>query len=394
MSLTHKKFDMSTFPRKKHILLILVSFFFASMSGIFANDSEYYASGNQIIPLQETEISVKKEVLTLKRIKNDKVRITVDYIFHNPNKEKTILMGFEAGSPSGGADRTPRKGEHPYIEKFRVTCNGKAISHKVSIFSLSDLPEKATRPHYTLDDLKKQQPLPVIDNPEDTYFFYAYHFPATFPTGDTQVTHTYDYAISGSVFTHTEIDYLLTPALRWANKQIDDFTLIIDLGKFQHYHITPNFFDDLKSWTSQGRVKCSMENVTNEITEETHKLMTVYQHQGSITFHAKNFVPKGELDMIGFNNQSQNPTLDVAVMELSLAYLPYLEGKSLKNPFSRKVLENLPYARRGFVFQNAELKAFYEKQPWYLPDPDYKDVAITAEEQQWLKELRALKIGS
>ncbi len=29
----------------------------------FANDSAYLASGNQIIPLQETDISVKKEVL-------------------------------------------------------------------------------------------------------------------------------------------------------------------------------------------------------------------------------------------------------------------------------------------------------------------------------------------
>jgi YARHG domain len=391
---------MSTFPRTTNFFIFLVSLILIMLKVTFANDGAYFASGNQIIPLQETEISVKKEVLTLKRIKDDKVRITVDYIFHNPNKEKTILMGFEAGSPFGGVDGTPRKGEHPYIENFQVNCNGKSISHKVSIFSLSDLPKKETCPLYTLENLKHQKALPKIDSPEDTNFFYVYHFPATFPTGDTKVTHTYDYEMSLSVYTNTEINYLLTPALRWANKQIDDFTLIIDLGEFQQYHIDPDFFDDLKSWTSQGRVKIIMENVKNEISGDTKNRITVHQHQGSIIFHAKNFAPKGELSIFA-NRQlyhdetsdSPNPKLDVAVMKLSLAKLPYLEGKSLKNKFSRKVLENLPYARRGYIFQNAELKAFYEKQPWYLPDPNYKDVAITEEEQKWLKELRAIKIA-
>ena len=69
----------------------------------------------------------------------------------------------------------------------------------------------------------------------------------------------------------------------------------------------------------------------------------------------------------------------------------YYESK-LKDEFTRKVLENIPYARRGYVFKNAELKAFFEAKPWYMPDPEYKEAALTEDEKEWLKEVKALKV--
>ena len=38
----------------------------------------------------------------------------------------------------------------------------------------------------------------------------------------------------------------------------------------------------------------------------------------------------------------------------------------------KKILNNLPYANRGLVFQDKELQAFFEKQWWYMPDLSYK----------------------
>ena len=38
----------------------------------------------------------------------------------------------------------------------------------------------------------------------------------------------------------------------------------------------------------------------------------------------------------------------------------------------KKILNNLPYASRGYVFKNAKLKAFFEKQWWYMPDPSWE----------------------
>lgn len=357
-----------------------------------ANDSSYYASGNQLIPLQETAISVKKEVLTIKRIKDDKVRVTVDYTFNNPGPEKTILMGFEAGSPSGDVNGSPRKGEHPYIEKFSVTFNEKEIPHKVTIIVPDREGKDADKVIYTPEDLKKQKPLPEIENTNVTDFFYVYHFPATFPTGDTRVIHTYDYAISSAVFISTSIDYLLTPALRWANKQIDDFTLIIDLGELQQYHISPSFFENTDQWTTQGRVKIGMENVMHEMSTETSRVMTVWQQKGSITFHAKNFKPQGELLLFANYTLNREEILDSKTIKMSLHDLPGIREMKLKDEFTRKVLENIPYAQRGYVFKNKDLKAYFEAQPWYMPDPEYKEAAFTEEEKAWLKEVRALKV--
>jgi hypothetical protein len=376
--------------RHHSLLISLLSLGF--LTPALANDSSYFASGNQIIPLQETDISVKKEILSIKRIKDNKVRITVDYTFHNPGKEKTILMGFEADSPDGDIDSAPGDSAHPYIEKFTVSINGKNIPHKLAFFKIPIGDEGIQKKSYTIEELEKNRTVPKVDGSSAINLFYVYHFPATFPTGESKVIHTYDYSISRAVYTLTSIDYLLTPALRWANKQIDDFTLIIDLGEFQQYHIAPTFFDHVDSWKTEGRVKIAMENVKNEMTEQTSKMLTVWQHHGSITFHAKNFQPKGELSLFANRLLLRDEIIDSNSLNLSLQDYPWLSDLQLKDEFTRKVLENFPYARRGYVFKNKELKAFYEKQPWYIPDPDYKNASIPPEETEWLQKVRALKV--
>ncbi len=386
-----------------HLPLIASLLSLSFIAKASANDSSYYASGNQIIPIQESDISIKKEVLSIKRINDDKVRITVDYTFHNPTAEKTILMGFEAGSPSGDAGLSPINGQHPYIENFSVSFNGKKLPHKVSFFEQDNQKLENKIALYNIDELKREQPpqaKAIESDPRaihtEIQFFFVYHFPATFPNGDSNVVHTYDYAISGSVFTQDEIEYLLTPALRWANKQIDDFTLNIDLGELQQYHISPSFFDNTEQWTTHGRVKIGMEDVMSQYTGESSKFLTVWQHTGSVTFHAKNFKPKGELQL--FSNtylpDQEKRVYDAKTLKINYGNLPSFGEFRLKDEFTRKVLENFPYARRGYVFKNAELKAFYEKQPWYMPDPEYKDAVFTEEEKEWLKEVSALKMAN
>ena len=66
---------------------------------LHANDGAYYASGNHLIPISETDIAVKKEILTLKKIRNQYIEVTVYYEFFNPKAEKTITVGFEAFAP-------------------------------------------------------------------------------------------------------------------------------------------------------------------------------------------------------------------------------------------------------------------------------------------------------
>ena len=97
-----------------------------------ANDGAFRANGNQLIPMVETDISVKKEILTIKRIDARKVEITVYYEFFNPKEDKELEVGFEAFSPSGDADKTPDDGQ-PYINHFTVTLNDAVVPYKVAI---------------------------------------------------------------------------------------------------------------------------------------------------------------------------------------------------------------------------------------------------------------------
>jgi len=101
----------------KHILLILL---ILSGYSVFANDGAFFAKGNQLIPINETDITVKKEILTLKKIRNQFIEVTVYYEFFNPKEDKKITVGFEAFSPNGDVDGAPKNGKHPYMRDFTV----------------------------------------------------------------------------------------------------------------------------------------------------------------------------------------------------------------------------------------------------------------------------------
>ena len=91
-----------------------------------ANDGVYYVNGNQIVPLQETDIAVTKEVLTITMGNDDFARVDVQYEFTNRGKAKTIDVGFEAQGPyePGGDSEFNKAGKHPDIFDFTVEMNG------------------------------------------------------------------------------------------------------------------------------------------------------------------------------------------------------------------------------------------------------------------------------
>ena len=96
-----------------------------------ANDGVFYAAGNQLIPIVETDISVKKEVLSIVR-QGDYAIIDVNYEFFNPTKTKTLLVGFEAPSPYN-ANFSDYRDSHPFISDFTVNMNGKDLPYKVAL---------------------------------------------------------------------------------------------------------------------------------------------------------------------------------------------------------------------------------------------------------------------
>ena len=73
--------------------LLLFSFLCLFFLPVKANDGVYYTSGNQLVPMQETDVSVRKEVLTITLLDSSVALVDVYYEFFNPNAtSKTVLM--------------------------------------------------------------------------------------------------------------------------------------------------------------------------------------------------------------------------------------------------------------------------------------------------------------
>ena len=78
----------------------ILLYFLVFCIGVYANDGAFYMAGNQLVPINETDISVKKEILYIKKTQ-EFAEVSVYYEFFNPKETKEIIVGFEAGRPSG-----------------------------------------------------------------------------------------------------------------------------------------------------------------------------------------------------------------------------------------------------------------------------------------------------
>ena len=89
-----------------------------------ANDGVFYVNGNQIVPLQETDVAVTKEVLTISIQDDGYATVDVLYEFTNRGAAKVVDVGFEASAPYNTDDELDKMGKHPYIYDFTVEMNG------------------------------------------------------------------------------------------------------------------------------------------------------------------------------------------------------------------------------------------------------------------------------
>ncbi len=218
-----------------------------SMVNVLANDGVYYTSGNFLVPLRETDISAKKEVLEITLCKDSFATVTVDYTFYNYSEDKTVTMAFEAAAPYNAWVPINRQGSHPFIEDFTVLFNGEPLPYRNALVGITANFSSSEDARNRKDYLAPLDPnewkgygevadslLPMDDvliNPAlpDSFcsFAYAYYFDAPFRKGENHVRHTYRYRMSWGVGRDYEVSYTLTPVTRWRGGQVDDFTLRI-----------------------------------------------------------------------------------------------------------------------------------------------------------------------
>lgn len=355
----------------KNILLIFVIFLNFAAS---ANDGAFFASGNHLIPIKETDVRVQKEILTLRKIQNKYIEVTVYYEFFNPKESKNITVGFEAFSPSGDVDGRPVDGKHPYMRDFTVQMNDTYLKYNVAYVEDDSYLKTGV-----LKSLNPEKLTAEIYDENNVGFYYVYYFNAEFKKGLNIIKHTYTYDLSSSVEFDYDFAYILTAANRWGNNQIDDFTLIIEPGEFESFYVSKNFFDNISDWKLVGPGKISeIKGSENYIIQ--NDAMYVHLQKGNIVFQKQNFSPKAELYV--FSQRNYKATKD---------YVPFSYYKDTQEPnndFEKKILKNLPFARRGYVFKNQELKSYFEKIDWYVPNPNYvpEISTLTPEEKEFVEK--------
>lgn len=197
--------------------------------------------------------------------------------------------------------------------------------------------------------------------------------------GKNIVKHTYRYKLSRGVCYYYDFNYVLTAANRWANKQIDDFTLILDMGDFQTASIRKTFFKNTNEWTFNG---------IGKITENPD-YTNFYIQQGILVFEKKNFVPKGELSVEEESSYCREAGSNQKLI-FSLGKNRELGDPTEKTPEEKRIIRNLPFARRGYIFKDKTLQDVFKTEDWYQPNPSYvpEVEALTEEEKQLIKTFK------
>lgn len=368
--------------------VMVLTAFLLTFIPVKANDSAYFTSGNQLIPLGETNISVKKEILSITIGDDSYADVDVYYEFYNPDSTRTILMGFEADPPYGAVSFEPTKTlEHPFIHGFTVSINGTPLSYSNAITQ----PMKDGKIHpINMQEWNFFEEGAVVINKKDSdqyqNYSFVYYFNATFKPGINIIHHTYRYEMSASVVNSYNISYKLSPALRWSNHQIDDFTLRLIAGsKEKDFIVCGKTFSPEKTKVTYGKGKSRNDTYKDYIqadslsdyNEATLPCIEVALRGGSIEWHFANFKPDEELQIYSADRKysldnDYNPYNGKNIGRYyDPAYGPFFEQKDY-NSKERRIIRNLPYASRGYVFKNKKLKAYFSKLWWYMPNSSWQ----------------------
>lgn len=287
---------------KKKIFCLIISALMACSQLAVANDGVYFTSGNFLIPIVETDISAAREILTITIGKDSFATVDVYYEFQNNGNPKTVKMAFEAMSQYNDGTPLNRKGVHPFIQDFTVNMNGVPLVYNNGVVAFTRQNDELVSDHKPLDLSKwksfDQLPDTMYVGDDALYnadldsvvtYGYAYYFDAPFQTGLNIVHHTYRYRMSFSVDTKFNIPYWLTPVTRWANHQVDDFTLRIRTEEPTELCITDSVF------------RCApfvgpheVYHLYNRSCGMSEAFTTLYP-EDSITWHCQNFRPTSDM---------------------------------------------------------------------------------------------------
>ena len=357
----------------------------------FSNDWEFSSRGENIVPIETSQVSIKKEQIKMK-IVNDGMDVKVKFIFDSPVSEEKII-GFI--TPEGGFDDENYQWDgEMHFKNFTTVVNGKTVKsnvEKMKDFYKKNLLSKEEMQKYNVEKYKDS---------------YIYYFKANFVKGENTVEHSYNYLGSNGTG-YTDFQYVWTTISKWKNKKVDDFELIIEPGT-SFVSLPYTFWKNEKKvdWeiVGEGKIDTAVQTITDDDTKEKRVLRRVYARlkNGYIKYKAKDFAPDNEFLMekieyiTGYYPYEKTEKGYIFLDESSdynfwlCCYVtePYSKEKygtyenykeelklsknkeeQLKELSDKEleILRNYPFALEGYDFSRKDLKDYFSKFIWYYP---------------------------
>ena len=358
----------------------------------FSNDWEFSSRGENIVPIETSQVSIKKEEIRMKVV-NDGMDVKVKFIFDSPVSEEKII-GFI--TPEGGFDDDENyqwDGEM-HFKNFTTVVNGKTVKsnvEKMKDFYKKNLLSKEEMQKYNVEKYKDS---------------YIYYFKANFVKGDNTVEHSYNYSGSYGVG-YIDFQYVWTTISKWKNKKVDDFELIIEPGT-SFVSLPYTFWKNEKkvNWeiVGEGKIDTAVQTITDDVTKEKRVLKRVYARlkSGYIRYKTKDFAPDNEFLIEEIKNianyypfektekgyifldessdynfwlccyvtepysKEKYGTYENYKEELKLSKNKEEQLKELSDK-EVEILRNYPFALSGYDFSRKDLKDYFSQFIWYYP---------------------------
>jgi hypothetical protein len=354
----------------------------------YSNDSVFYSEGGTLMPLLETTISLKKEILNLTRYQGNMMKVEVYFEFHNPAGIKEEIVGFVAPPPFYGDSETKEREylekaeQHPEITDFNVTVNGESLSYQVQR-SLGKTDFKMIDRKFPLNE-------------------FVYYFKVKFEKGINIITHSYSYRGGIENATDQVYRYTLTSGKRWANSEISRFEMNINIGEKVYFFVPHSFWKNnqpitwevIGSGIVEARPYLADEYYVN--VEGAFRMVTI--NKGILRFQTERFKPDYDLafGFLYFPPSYKHGTPDKWCDKCE-EYEEFMDFRLCENGCDLTGLSNRQlwlyrnylFALHGYLFKNPELRAIFTKFYWYQADKSVKnDVGILTEAE--IKTLNAI----
>lgn len=345
-----------TFYMKEKFLILIMSFFTSIMT--YANDYGVYANGSSFEPAEpdDVNIEVKEEILTIRLEDDDKAYIDVDYTFYNYGEKTDMSVAFVANFPNivEGIDYNNLLDGNPYIHDFTVEMNGFSLPVKTFV---KDLPQ-----NFKSELLVKKDGGFYYD--KERLWYYLYTFPATFVKGENKIRHSYSYDLLPRQSALWNLEYELSPASHWKGGKIGKFTLRVECpNTAKQFHVDCEDLNGTSPIFTKGVGKYMYDSYWNNC-------LTISMRDAVAQWTMYNYSPKKRLDIYAVAGCYIN-FLDEVPYGYAYDRNPRFEpvdGNLVRQP---RILRNVPYAHRGYIFKTKSMKKVFENLWWYIPDSTY-----------------------